>query len=137
MSTHNTNEISFQFQQKLRSFKLKCIDFFTLRLIGSKVSDLYLKLNEMQQKQIECLNEEIRIKKIVSNSFLRNAIDPLNRSLKQSESELRKFNTAHDKTSEALWTLRLAFMNDKPITQDMVNQVWNSHHSCDSKPVLH
>src|ERR1700677_3446527 len=102
MSTHNTCEPSFQFQQKLRSFKLKCIDFFTLKLIGSKVSDLYLKLNEVQQEQIERLNDELRIKKEVSNCFHRNVIDPLNHSLKQSESELRKFNTAHEKTSESL-----------------------------------
>ena len=91
----------------------------------------------MQQEQIERLNEEIRIKEDESNRYYIHVIDPLNCSLKQSESELRKFNTAHGKTSESLWTLRLAFMNDKPITQDMVNQVWNSHHSCDSKSVLH
>lgn len=123
----------FNLQQKLHSLKLKCTDLFTFRHNSLKLNDLYLKINETQENELDRLNEELEE---LSGYFEwnRSLKDDLEDRLARATSKLQEYKAARKQATQYIDALVHAMNHGSPVTENMLDLAAEAHHSC--KPEL-
>ena len=124
----------FNFHQKLHSLKLKCTELFTFRHNNLKVNDLYLKINEMQENEIDRLNDELQEEIECLEWHQNNTEGYLIDRLERTTSKLQEYKAARKQATQYIDALMNAMKCGSPITEDMLDLAVDAHHSC--KPEL-